>query len=92
MIQNYYNEYTTNAIEFYALDKIHFDAVSKYGMSKAIEQFISPTIKLKGGHDLSSAKTYRRKQIDKSLERYNRLTEYEAKQRELITEFKEMFA
>ena len=92
MIQNYYNEYTTNAIEFYALDKIHFDAVSKYGMSKAIEQFISPAIKLKGGTHLSSAKTYRRKQIDKSLERYNRLTEYEAKQRELITEFKQMFA
>jgi hypothetical protein len=92
MILKYYNEHGKDATEYYAHDKMYFDFVSKYGISKAIEHFISPAIKLKGGHDLSSAKTYRRKQIDKSLERYNKLTQYETKQRELITEFKEMFA
>jgi hypothetical protein len=92
MIHNYHNEYGKNATEFYMQDKAHFEFVAQYGISKAIDHFISPAIKLKGGNDLSSARTYRRKQIDKSLERYNRLTEYEAKQRELIAEFQRMFA
>lgn len=92
MLQNYQNEHGKDATEFYALDKMHFEFVAQYGISKTIDILISPTIKIKGGNDLSSARTYRRKQIDKSLARYNRLTEYEATQRELITEFKEMFA
>ena len=92
MLKNYQNEHGKDATEFYALDKMHFDFVAQYGISKTIDLLISPAIKSKGGNDYSSAKTYRRKQIDKSLERYNKLTEYEATQRELITEFKQMFA
>jgi hypothetical protein len=92
MLRNYQNQHGKDATEFYALDKMHFEFVAQYGISKTIDLLISPAIKSKGGNDLSSAKTYRRKQIDKSLERYNKLTEYEATQRELITEFKQMFA
>jgi hypothetical protein len=92
MLRNYQKEHGKDATEFYALDKMHFEFVAQYGISKTIDLLISPAIKSKGGNDLSSARTYRRKQIDKSLARYNRLTEYEATQRELITEFKQMFA
>jgi hypothetical protein len=92
MLRNYQKEHGKDATEFYALDKMHFEFVAQYGISKTIDLLISPAIKSKGGNDLSSAKTYRRKQIDKSLERYNKLTEYEATQRELIAEFQRMFA
>lgn len=92
MIKNYQDEFGNKAARYYALDKMHFEFVSQHGIIKTIEMLIDPTIKAKGGNNLSQARTHRRIQIDISLIRYKKLTEYEATQRELIIEWKEAFA
>jgi hypothetical protein len=74
------------------MDKMYFEFVSEYGIVKTIDLLIPDSITLKGGNNRSQAKSHRRERIDEALLRYNRLTEYEATQRELINEFKEMFA
>jgi len=92
MLKNYQNEYGSKAQQLYAMDKMYFEFVSEYGIVKTIDLLIPDSITLKGGNNRSQAKSHRRERIDEALLRYNRLTEYEATQRELINEFKEMFA
>jgi hypothetical protein len=92
MLKNYQGEFGNKAATHYAIDKMHFEFVSQHGIVKTIEMLIDPTIKAKGGNNLSQARTHRRIQIDISLSRYKKLTEYEATQRELIIEWKEAFA
>jgi hypothetical protein len=92
MLKNYQDEFGNKAATHYAIDRMHFEFVSQHGIVKTIEMLIDPSIKAKGGNNLSQARTHRRIQIDISLHRYKKLTEYEATQRELITEYKEMFA
>ena len=92
MLKNYQNEFGNKAVRYLANDKLHFEWVAQYGIVKTIEMLIDPTIIAKGGNNLSQARTHRRIQIDISLSRYKKLTEYEATQRELIIEWKEAFA
>ena len=92
MLKNYQNEFGNKAVRYLANDTLHFEWVAQYGIVKTIEMLIDPTIKAKGGNNLSQARTHRRIQIDISLSRYKKLTEYEATQRELIIEWKEAFA
>jgi hypothetical protein len=92
MLRNYQNEFGNKAITYLAHDKLHFEWVAEHGVVKTIEMLIDPSIKAKGGNNLSQARTHRRIQIDISLSRYKKLTEYEATQRELIIEWKEAFA
>jgi hypothetical protein len=92
MIRNYQNDYGNKGITYFASDKLHFELVAEHGVVKTIELLICPSIKAKGGNNLSQARTHRRIQIEISLSRYKKLTAYETTQRELIIEWNEAFA